>query len=90
LSIFLLVDDKGQTFLSLFGLPPSSHENNAIYAVKAAVHATDALNALGLSQFTIGMSTGDLLFSNIGSIKRCESGNIGNLAYKFVLQNLNV
>ena len=79
------MDDKGQSFLSLFGLPPSSHENNAIYAVKAAVSCTESLNAVGLSQFTIGLATGDLLFSNIGNARRCEAGNIGNVKSIFFI-----
>ncbi|KAJ3384654.1 hypothetical protein HDU84_002830 [Entophlyctis sp. JEL0112] len=73
------VDDKGQTFFAVFGLPPWSHENNAVFAVKAAITISDMLKARSLTPFTIGLSTGDLLFSHMGNNIRSEAGLLGDV-----------
>ncbi|KAI9309138.1 hypothetical protein BJ944DRAFT_194658 [Cunninghamella echinulata] len=53
------VDDKGATLLAVFGLPPLSHEREAIFAAKAAVELRDAY--LGLfPDFAIALSTGTI------------------------------
>ncbi|KAI8336142.1 hypothetical protein BC941DRAFT_428418 [Chlamydoabsidia padenii] len=56
------VDDKGATLLSVFGLPPLSHEREAIFAAKAAVELRDAYLPL-LSNFSIALSTGTIFTS---------------------------
>ncbi|KAI8380592.1 hypothetical protein EDC96DRAFT_491498 [Choanephora cucurbitarum] len=51
------VDDKGATLLAVFGLPPLSHEREAIFAAKAAIDLRD--NFMGfLDDFAISLSTG--------------------------------
>ncbi|KAJ3261952.1 hypothetical protein HDU77_000540 [Chytriomyces hyalinus] len=84
------VDDKGQSFFAVFGLPPWSHENNAVFAVRAAITVSDMLKANGLTPFTIGLSTGDLLFSHMGSSIRSEAGLLGdvvNVAARLMIFN---
>ncbi|KAI9350738.1 hypothetical protein BDR26DRAFT_984279 [Obelidium mucronatum] len=84
------VDDKGQSFFAVFGLPPWSHENNAVFAVRAAITVSDMLKNQGLTPFTIGLSTGDLLFSHMGSSIRSEAGLLGdvvNVAARLMIFN---
>ncbi|KAJ3075350.1 hypothetical protein HDU98_008434 [Podochytrium sp. JEL0797] len=84
------VDDKGQSFFAVFGLPPWSHENNASFAVRAAITVSDQLKSQGLTPFTIGLSTGDLLFSHMGSVIRSEAGLLGdvvNVAARLMIFN---
>ncbi|ORY41877.1 hypothetical protein BCR33DRAFT_718543 [Rhizoclosmatium globosum] len=84
------VDDKGQSFFAVFGLPPWSHENNAVFAVRAAITVSDMLKSQGLTPFTIGLSTGDLLFSHMGSTIRSEAGLLGdvvNVAARLMIFN---
>ncbi|KAI8611752.1 hypothetical protein BC830DRAFT_633082 [Chytriomyces sp. MP71] len=84
------VDDKGQSFFAVFGLPPWSHENNAVFAVRAAITVSELLKSNGLTPFTIGLSTGDLLFSHMGSNIRSEAGLLGdvvNVAARLMIFN---
>ncbi|KAJ3028182.1 UNVERIFIED_CONTAM: hypothetical protein HDU68_002267 [Siphonaria sp. JEL0065] len=84
------VDDKGQSFFAVFGLPPWSHENNAVFAVRAAITVSEMLKSQGLTPFTIGLSTGDLLFSHMGSSIRSEAGLLGdvvNVAARLMIFN---
>ncbi|KAJ3319023.1 hypothetical protein HDU76_000665 [Blyttiomyces sp. JEL0837] len=73
------VDDKGQSFLSVFGLPPWSHENNSLYALKAAMAVSDNLRSFSLVPFTIGLASGDILFSHMGSPQRSEAALLGDV-----------
>ncbi|ORX45471.1 hypothetical protein DM01DRAFT_1311751 [Hesseltinella vesiculosa] len=51
------VDDKGATLLAVFGLPPLSHEREAVFAAKAAVELRDLYLPL-FTDFAIALSTG--------------------------------
>ncbi|KAI8376559.1 uncharacterized protein BYT42DRAFT_575048 [Radiomyces spectabilis] len=51
------VDDKGATLLAVFGLPPQSHEREAIFAAKAAIDIRDKYSQF-LPGFAIALSTG--------------------------------
>ncbi|KAJ3108383.1 hypothetical protein HDU97_001508 [Phlyctochytrium planicorne] len=73
------VDDKGQSLLIVFGLPPWGHENNPLYALKASVSLSISLTKEGIGPFTISVSTGDLLFSILGNSIRSEAGLLGDV-----------
>lgn len=48
----------GATLLAVFGLPPLSHEREAVFASKAAVELRDQYRQLPLPDFAIALSTG--------------------------------
>ncbi|KAI9008961.1 hypothetical protein CLU79DRAFT_891574 [Phycomyces nitens] len=52
------IDDKGATILAVFGLPPLSHEREAVFAAKAAVELRDAYREQNLPGFAIALATG--------------------------------
>ncbi|KAG0186756.1 hypothetical protein DFQ28_007360 [Apophysomyces sp. BC1034] len=52
------IDDKGATLLSVFGLPPLSHERDAVFAVKAAIELRDQYRKFNSLDFAISLSTG--------------------------------
>ncbi|KAI8148161.1 hypothetical protein BJV82DRAFT_594826 [Fennellomyces sp. T-0311] len=52
------VDDKGATLLAVFGLPPLSHEREAVFAAKAAIELRDAYRHMQVPDFAIALSTG--------------------------------
>ncbi|RCI06052.1 Adenylate cyclase type 10, partial [Rhizopus stolonifer] len=54
------IDDKGATLLAVFGLPPLSHEREAVFAAKAALHLRDSYHAEGFQGFAIALSTGTI------------------------------
>ncbi|CEG62750.1 hypothetical protein RMATCC62417_00028 [Rhizopus microsporus] len=57
------VDDKGATLLAVFGLPPLSHEREAIFAAKAAMELRDCFLGF-LDDFAISLSTG-VIFNSV-------------------------
>ncbi|KAJ3313061.1 Adenylate cyclase type 10, partial [Blyttiomyces sp. JEL0837] len=67
------VDDKGQTLLAVFGLPPHSHPNESEYAVKAMVEFVDFANVQLGGKVSIGLATGEILFTTIGTDNRREA-----------------
>ncbi|KAJ3415400.1 hypothetical protein HDV05_004994 [Chytridiales sp. JEL 0842] len=74
------VDDKGQTMLACFGLPPWAHERDPLHALKAAVEFTEsAVAKKEIGKFTIGVATGPLLFSTIGSEERSDASLLGDV-----------
>ncbi|KAI9311724.1 hypothetical protein BX666DRAFT_1994979 [Dichotomocladium elegans] len=54
------VDDKGPTLLAVFGLPPLSHEREAVFAAKAAIDIRDAYRQIDLPDFSIALSSGTI------------------------------
>ncbi|OQS05187.1 adenylate cyclase [Thraustotheca clavata] len=52
-----LVDDKGSTVIAVFGLPPVSHENDAVRGILAALAIRAALAPLGLKA-SVGIASG--------------------------------
>ncbi|KAF7728389.1 hypothetical protein EC973_006197 [Apophysomyces ossiformis] len=52
------IDDKGATLLAAFGLPPLSHERDAVFAVKAAFEIRDEYRKNQSLDFAISLSTG--------------------------------
>lgn len=53
------VDDKGATLLAVFGLPPLSHEREAVFAAKAAMELREKFQGF-LEDFAISISTGTI------------------------------
>ncbi|KAI9248827.1 hypothetical protein BDA99DRAFT_608896 [Phascolomyces articulosus] len=53
------IDDKGATILCVFGLPPYSHEREAVFAAKSAIDVRDQLRKIDrLPEFAISLATG--------------------------------
>ncbi|GAN05696.1 hypothetical protein MAM1_0099c05170 [Mucor ambiguus] len=57
------VDDKGATLLAVFGLPPLSHEREAVFAAKAAMDLRESFMEF-LDDFAISLSTG-IIFNSV-------------------------
>ncbi|KAI8083598.1 hypothetical protein BDF21DRAFT_337121 [Thamnidium elegans] len=57
------VDDKGATLLAVFGLPPLSHEREAVFAAKAAIELREKFEEF-LEDFSISLSTG-VIFNSV-------------------------
>jgi hypothetical protein len=54
----------GATILAVFGLPPLSHEREAVFAAKAAVELREEYLDAGFTEFAISLSTG-LIFNAV-------------------------
>ncbi|KAJ3416420.1 hypothetical protein HDV05_001578 [Chytridiales sp. JEL 0842] len=73
------VDDKGQTMLGCFGLPPWTHERDALYALKAAVEFEAAYQDLKCGgEISISVASGELLFSRLGNQERADTSLLGD------------
>jgi class 3 adenylate cyclase len=53
-----LIDDKGSTLLAVWGLPPLSHENDALRSLLASINICAQLKRAGLKS-SIGITSGD-------------------------------
>ncbi|KAJ3412299.1 hypothetical protein HDV05_000957 [Chytridiales sp. JEL 0842] len=73
------VDDKGQTMLACFGLPPWTHEKDPLLALKAAVEFDDFVKSKPeIGKISIGVATGEILISLIGTRSRADAGLLGD------------
>ncbi|KAJ3315393.1 hypothetical protein HDU76_002182 [Blyttiomyces sp. JEL0837] len=84
------VDDKGQTLLSVFGLPPLSHQSEPEQAIKAMVEFVDFAKEYLDGRVTVGVSTGEILFASIGTDSRREAsllGDVVNIAARLMTLN---
>ncbi|KAJ3332272.1 hypothetical protein HDU76_000761 [Blyttiomyces sp. JEL0837] len=84
------VDDKGQTLLSVFGLPPLSHQSEPEQAIKAMVEFVDFAKEYLDGRVTVGVSTGEILFATIGTNSRREAsllGDVVNIAARLITLN---
>jgi class 3 adenylate cyclase/tetratricopeptide (TPR) repeat protein len=72
----IIVDEKGATLVAAFGLPPFSHEDDALRATLAALEIEERLTANQL-RLTIGMATGQAFCGSIGNPSRREYTLIG-------------
>ena len=72
----VLVDDKGTTLISAFGLPPLAHEDDAARAL-AASRALCEEQALALTP-TIGVATGRLFCGVYGTAQRQQYTMLGS------------
>jgi class 3 adenylate cyclase/tetratricopeptide (TPR) repeat protein len=74
----LSTDEKGVTFVAAFGLPPLSHEDDAIRGTLAALAIHAKLTELGW-KCSVGVTSGRVFCGTIGSERRCEFTIIGDV-----------
>lgn len=73
-----IVDDKGASVLSAFGLPPLKHENDAVRAIKCSMAIQTELRTMQTRQSdwqvgcSIGITTGEVFCGTVGGSVRCE------------------
>jgi class 3 adenylate cyclase/tetratricopeptide (TPR) repeat protein len=82
----IIVDEKGATLVAAFGLPPFSHEDDAVRATLAALEIQQRFTANQL-RLIIGMATGQAFCGSIGNAARREYTLIGqpvNLSARLV------
>ncbi|KAJ3108066.1 hypothetical protein HDU97_002301 [Phlyctochytrium planicorne] len=70
------VDDKGQTLLACFGLPPWTHDNDPGRALAAAFQFKSTFQEC---PFVISVATGTILFTRLGNWKRSEASLLGDV-----------
>jgi class 3 adenylate cyclase/tetratricopeptide (TPR) repeat protein len=73
-----IVDDKGTTFVAAFGLPPLTHEDDAVRGVQAALEMRHRLQHLGV-QCSIGITTGRVFCGSRGNARRRDYAMIGDV-----------
>ncbi len=73
-----IVDDKGTTLVAAFGLPPLTHEDDALRGVQAAMMMQARLRELGL-QGAIGVTTGQVYSGERGNALRREYAMVGDV-----------
>lgn len=70
-------DEKGTVLIAAFGLPPLTHEDDAVRAVLAALALQNRLRELGGS-FSVGVTTGRLWTGIVGNSIRRDYTLIGD------------
>ncbi|KAJ3100403.1 hypothetical protein HDU97_002235 [Phlyctochytrium planicorne] len=71
------VDDKGQTMLAAFGLPPWPNENTAVAATRAMTHFLNYERSR--ISLKISVTSGQILFSEIGNEFRKDASLLGDI-----------
>ncbi|MCB9136082.1 MAG: AAA family ATPase [Anaerolineales bacterium] len=87
----LNVDDKGVTLLAVQGLPPLSHEDDAVRGVQTALELKNRLDKLNLRN-SIGVTTGLVFCGVVGNTLRREytlMGDVVNLAARLMMASAN-
>lgn len=87
-----VVDDKGTTLVAAMGLPPLSHEDDAVRAVQAALAMHARLRGLGV-QSSIGITSGRVFCGSRGNVRRRDYAMIGdsmNLAARLMQAAANL
>jgi len=82
----LNVDDKGTIMLAAFGLPPLSHEDDAVRALRAMWEVRKEIARMGL-RVSIGVTTGRVFCGALGNDSRREytmHGDVVNLAARLM------
>ena len=73
----LSVDDKGVTLIACLGMPPFSHEDDAVRGPLAAIAMRGALERIG-HRCSIGVTTGRVYCGSVGSDERQEYTIMGD------------
>jgi predicted ATPase len=73
-----IVDDKGTVMVAAMGLPPLTHEDDAVRGVQAALAMRNRLRVLGLS-CVVGIATGRAFCGARGSTRRRDYAMIGDV-----------
>lgn len=73
-----IIDDKGTVFIAAFGVPPLTHEDDAIRAVKASIALKAKLSELGY-EASIGIATGTAFCGPVGNQLRREYAMVGDV-----------
>ena len=71
------VDEKGATLLTVFGLPPFSHEDDTLRATLTALELQQKMTAMN-HRLSIGIATGRVFCGSIGNDSRRKYTVIGN------------
>ncbi|HVF24784.1 MAG TPA: adenylate/guanylate cyclase domain-containing protein [Anaerolineales bacterium] len=71
------VDERGATLLAAFGLPPFSHEDDALRGTLAALEIQQKMGAKGL-RVSIGIASGRAFCGSIGNASRRKYTIIGH------------
>jgi len=80
------VDDKGASMLAALGLPPLSHEDDPVRAVRAALDLHRRLTERSIA-CSVGVTTGKVYCGVVGNDSRCEytmHGDVVNLAARLM------
>lgn len=72
-----IVDDKGTIFVAALGLPPLTHEDDAVRGVQAALAMHEQLHLMGM-QCAIGVATGWVFCGARGNVRRRDYAMIGD------------
>ncbi|KNC51973.1 adenylate/guanylate cyclase [Thecamonas trahens ATCC 50062] len=82
----ILLDDKGFLILAGFGLPPLSHEDDALRAVLSGLRVQAKIKLQGI-ECDIGITTGTVFCGIVGSASRREytmMGDVVNTAARYM------
>lgn len=85
-----LQDDKGIIMVAAWGLPGRAHEDDAVRAVRAAMHMRGAVESIGLA-LSVGVAQGKVFCGQRGGWGRLEYGVLGstvNLAARLAGQTV--
>eukprot|EP01122_Echinamoeba_exundans_P016458 TRINITY_DN8345_c0_g1_i1.p1 TRINITY_DN8345_c0_g1~~TRINITY_DN8345_c0_g1_i1.p1 ORF type:complete len:1850 (-),score=315.80 TRINITY_DN8345_c0_g1_i1:151-5700(-) len=74
-----IIDDKGSVLIAAFGLPPLSHEDDAIRAIRAATLISGRLKKELSIDASIGITTGKAFCGAVGSEERREYAMVGDI-----------
>jgi hypothetical protein len=73
-----IVDDKGSVILCYFGLPPFTHDNNSLVALKAGMEIQKDFKRVFGKRFYIGIATGYTFCGLFGNKSRADYTVIGD------------
>eukprot|EP00741_Cyanophora_paradoxa_P002154 tig00000553_g2089.t1 len=77
----VVLDDKGLVLIGVFGLWPVSHEDDPVRCSACALDMAEAMHLQGLKA-SIGISTGLVYSTFVGSPTRCEYSVFGTVVNK--------